>query len=58
MTRAYFSPDGSYGDAAGLVVIDVSGFTEYDWEEIDQAQDGDRVRLAETIAAWRNGGTA
>lgn len=48
--RAYFAKDGTYGNAAGLVIVSTAGFTEADWEEIDQASDDERAAVAERIA--------
>ena len=42
----YFAADGSYGDAAGLIIIDTSEWNEEEWAIIDEARDSERVRLA------------
>lgn len=47
---AYFALDGSYGDATGIVFIDVSKFTGDDWEMIYSATDEERTWIAEAIA--------
>ena len=42
----YFAADGNYGDAASLVVVDTSDWTEDEWAAIDEARDEDRGRIA------------
>jgi hypothetical protein len=42
----YFATDGSYGDAAGLIIVDTSQWNEEEWAIIDEARDSERVRLA------------
>jgi dihydrodipicolinate reductase len=46
----YFAMDGDYGFAHGLVVIDTSGWTEKDWDRIENATDDDRIVVALNIA--------
>ena len=46
----YFASDGSYGRADGMVVLDVSEWTNDDWESIELCSDDDRVRMALEIA--------
>lgn len=48
--KHYFSQDGNYGDADSLTVVDTSRWTSDDWDEIDEAPDYDRPRLARLIA--------
>ena len=51
MALTYFAQDGSYGDAAGLVIIDTRAWPQDDWDRIDMAHDRDRVSIAISIAA-------
>lgn len=53
---AYFTPGGTYGDTAGMVIISTAGFTAADWDEIDAASDSDRATVAERIADRVNNG--
>ena len=46
---AYFAEDGSYGDAKNLRIIDTSNFTKEEWEQIDNASDVLRHKLAFVI---------
>lgn len=50
----YFSPDGQYGGAEGLQIIDTTNFTDDSWDEISALPDRYRVQAAAAIAA--NGG--
>lgn len=51
MTLAYFAGDGNYGMENGnFVLVDVSKFTDEDWERIEMASDWERPRLANEIA--------
>ena len=53
---AYFANDGSYGDAEGIVVVDVTNWTDEDWnEDIEYAPDMARTQVARDIAAKRGG---
>lgn len=45
----YFSPDGNYGTADGLVTVDTESWTEEDWQEIEDAGDSERADIAEKI---------
>lgn len=42
----YFAKDGSYGDAAGLVIVDTSKWTEETWNMIEETSDGFRAYRA------------
>jgi len=46
MGTSYFAADGSYGDAAGIVVIDTTTWDEEDWDTITFAPDSERARIA------------
>jgi hypothetical protein len=50
MTLTYFAADGSYGDAAGLEVIDTSHWDENDWDTISFARDDERLEIARQLA--------
>ena len=48
---AYFAGDGNYGMEDGnFVLLDVSEWTDADWQEIEEASDYARPTLAMTIA--------
>lgn len=51
MQLAYFAGDGNYGlENGNFVLVDVSKWTDEDWERIDEALDWERPRLANEIA--------
>ena len=50
MALTYFSPDGSYGSAKGLVIVDTSMWTENDWNQLEWAMDENMPKLAMLIA--------
>lgn len=50
MSQAFFAMDGSYGDALGMVVIDVSAWSYDDWRRVADASDSERLDLAIEIA--------
>lgn len=45
----YFAADGSWGDANGLEIIDVSNWTEYDFNSIRSAPDDYKILIARGI---------
>jgi hypothetical protein len=47
---AYFATDGSFGDAKDLELIDVSQWTEADWNEVQDEADEYRIATARLIA--------
>ena len=47
---AYFATDGSFGSAEDLEIIDVSKWTEADWEEVQDEIDEYRISTARSIA--------
>ena len=51
---SYFAMDGNYGDAAGITIIDTTGWTSIDFEMFDEVSDGDRPLLARTISEWKS----
>lgn len=49
---AYFAGDGNYGMEDGnFVLVDVSKWTEEDWERIEEASDYQRPMMAMSISA-------
>ena len=46
----YFADDGNYGDASDIAIIHTDGFTEQDWQEVEEAPDNVRRLVAEQIA--------
>jgi hypothetical protein len=45
----YFASDGNYGDADGIGVFDTTNWTDREWELINDATDGRRLRIARNI---------
>ena len=53
---AYFANDGSYGNAEGIVVVDVTNWIDEDWnEDIEYASDMTRAQAARDISFKRGG---
>lgn len=50
----YVSPDGNYGDADGLVLIDCTDWTDDDVIDMDAARDDVRPSQAAALAAAHN----
>ena len=50
MALTYFAKDGSYGDAAGMVIIDCRDWNDDQWDRIDNASDYERAAIAASIA--------
>lgn len=50
MALVYFALDGNYGGATGLVIADVSKWTDEDWLRIDEADDSSRPSIAQSIS--------
>jgi hypothetical protein len=48
--KAYFATDGSFGDADDLDIIDVSEWTEADWNEVQDESDEYRLSTARIVA--------
>lgn len=48
--KAYFATDGSFGDADDLDIIDVSEWTEADWNEVQDETDEYRLSTARIVA--------
>jgi hypothetical protein len=53
MQLTYFAADGNYGDATGMVVIDTTGWTDEDFEQLDGSPDGSRPSEAMVHAYYR-----
>lgn len=51
MSKTYFTTDGTYGDAEGLVVLDTTGWTPDHWDYIATLSDGRRAEVGEDLAA-------
>ena len=52
---AYFAEDGNFGNASNLAIVDVSQWTEEDWERIEMASDYQRSMMAMSITAVYEG---
>ena len=50
MALTYFAKDGSYGDAAGMVIIDTRAWNAEQWDHVESASDYERAALAASIA--------
>ena len=48
-TLHYFAPDGNYGSADGMTVIETTFWNEVDWDIIEQASDEDRPTVARLL---------
>jgi len=46
----YFAADGNYGDAEGLVVVDVSAWSKENWVEVSDEYDRYRAETALVLA--------
>lgn len=44
----YVSPDGNYGDARGLIIIDISEWTDDELREFDDESDNGRYKMSIT----------
>lgn len=44
--KHYFSPDGNFGNAEGLVIVPTAKWSRDDWEDIEDSQDGERHQVA------------
>jgi hypothetical protein len=47
--RHYFATDGSYGDAAGMLIVDTSLWNSNDWAAIEEASDEERNDIVQSI---------
>ena len=50
MALTYFANDGSYGDAAGLVILDTRAWNQEQWDAVENASDYERVAIALNVA--------
>lgn len=48
-TLHYFSPDGNYGDAEGMYVLETTYWREVDWQILEAASDENRANVARLI---------
>jgi hypothetical protein len=55
MSGIYFASDGSYGPAAGLVVLDTTWWSDQDWDSVFMADDKDRCATALAVAKTKEG---
>lgn len=46
MGMTFFSRDGSYGNVAGLTVLDTYHWSDSDWKRVEQATDNERLSVA------------
>lgn len=45
----YFAPDGNYGSASGMLVLETTFWREVDWEILESASDDQRANVARLI---------
>ena len=50
MGLTYFAADGSFGDAAGLIVLDTTNWDQEDWDHVELAPESDRLCIARDLA--------
>ncbi len=50
MSGMYFSPDGNYGDALGLVILDTTGWSPDATAVFDGMSESERINVAQGIA--------
>ena len=46
MGMTFFSRDGSYGNVAGLTVLDTYHWSDSDWERVEKVSDSQRLSEA------------
>jgi len=51
INKHYFSPDGNFGDAEGLVIVQTTAWTNEDWEELENVHESERWSKSEEIAS-------
>lgn len=51
----FFTPDGTYGDASDVAIIDTANWTDKDWERVEECSDNDRRDIASIINDFRSG---
>lgn len=51
MALTYFANDGSYGAAAGLVILDTRAWNQEQWDAVENASEYERVAIAVSIAS-------
>lgn len=52
----YFAHDGSWGDAAGLTIIDTTAWTNEDYEKLDGVSDENLPDAAVAVSDWVEAG--
>lgn len=45
----YFATDGNYGSADGILVLETTGWSELDWQMIEEVSDEHRPAVARLI---------
>ena len=53
---SYFASDGSWGDAAGLTIIDTTAWTEDDHEKLNGVSDENLPDAAIAVSDWVEAG--
>lgn len=53
--KHYFTPDGTYGGASELAIIDTTNWTDKDWWRVEECADNDRYDIADIIDHFRSG---
>jgi len=51
----YFAKDGSYGDAEDIIITDVPGFTEDEWDIVAQTPDMERHNVVAQLLRKTSG---
>lgn len=46
---SYFAQDGNYGSADGILVLETTGWSELDWQMIEEVSDEHRPAVARLI---------
>jgi hypothetical protein len=52
--ETYFTDDGTYGNARGLIIANTETWTDEDWQRIEEASDNERIAVAYEIIQLRN----
>jgi hypothetical protein len=51
----YFTLDGEYGSAQGLILIDTSNWTKAQWDALEDSHPADRLTIAKKFAKQNRG---
>jgi len=46
---SYFATDGNYGSADGILVLETTGWSELDWQMVEEVSDEHRPAVARLI---------